>query len=204
MQTLDDRPIQPDHKQPMNRASPVADAGAGPRKPDPDTELVARCQKGDELALKELYDRHIEGVYAICLHSLKDEARARDCAVDAFAVALRNIGQFRGKSKFFTWLVRITRHSISKVAKALTAERGREVPQPAAVSPERIHDEQQAYIRLVAVMQQLPPDQARIFNLRFLAGLSAEETAQALGISVDAVHSCTTRGRKRLREILRL
>ena len=53
-------------------------------------------------------------------------------------------------------------------------------------------------------MQQLTPDQARIFNLRFLAGLSIRETAQALGVSEDSVRAHLARGRKRLREILGL
>jgi RNA polymerase sigma-70 factor, ECF subfamily len=204
MQTLDDGPIRPDYEQPMNRPSAAADTGSGPRKPDPDAELVARAQKGDELAFKDLYDQHIEGVYAICLLSLKDSARARDCAVDAMATALRNIGHFRGKSKFFTWLVRIARRQVARVVAELAAERGPVAEQPTAISPETVRDEQQAYIRLVGAMQQLTPDQARVFNLRFLAGLSVEETAQALGISPDSVRAHIARGRKRLREMLGL
>jgi RNA polymerase sigma-70 factor (ECF subfamily) len=191
-------------EQPRNRPAGPANALPNLRRPDPDAELVVRAQAGDELALKELHDRHCEGVFAICLQALKDEGRAADCATDSLTIALRNIKQFRGRSKFFTWLVCIARRRIARTISERVRERGAEAEPATAPSPETIRNEQQAYITLVTAMQHLPPDQARIFNLCFLAGLSRAETARALGLSEESVRAALSRGRARLREVLKL
>jgi RNA polymerase sigma-70 factor (ECF subfamily) len=177
--------------------------------PPDDAVLVERAKLGDEQAMHELHDRYYDGVCAIAARALKDPERARDVAQEVMADAFHNIRRFMGRSKFSTWLFRLTRNRLIKHYELRDRTRAEETGHDLeclalARSPEELHDSRTSYVALVAAFQRLAPDQAVVFNLRFLAGLDVAETARALGISEDAVMMRTSRGRQRLRELLRL
>lgn len=183
----------------MTNAPEQAVTAAGPVVEDPDRDLVLAARQGDDAALRTLYDRHYPGIYTLCKRALRDTDAARDAAEDVFADAFTTLDKFEFRCRFFSWLFRLTRTRIAKAVTRLDRERQLDRDQPAATkSTERLHSEREAYLRLVAAIQELPPETARAFNLRYLAGLTNDETARILGISETALRMRLLRGRGKL------
>lgn len=76
-----------------------------------DAELVAHARQGDASAFGELVDRHRGAVFRAALAALGSRADAEDAAQDAFVLAFRRLGGFRGDASFKTWLLTITWHA---------------------------------------------------------------------------------------------
>jgi RNA polymerase sigma-70 factor, ECF subfamily len=76
--------------------------------PDPDLTLVRRVQAGDTDAFGELVHRNRKAVFRAAVAALGSTTDADDVAQDAFVLAYRKIGSFRGDSAFKTWLLAIT------------------------------------------------------------------------------------------------
>jgi RNA polymerase sigma-70 factor (ECF subfamily) len=72
-----------------------------------DAALVDRARGGDAEAFGELVDRHRDAVFRAALAALRDPAEADDVAQDAFLLAYRKLGSFRGESSFRTWMLTI-------------------------------------------------------------------------------------------------
>jgi RNA polymerase sigma-70 factor (ECF subfamily) len=72
-----------------------------------DADLVARARRGDSAAFGELVDRHRVAVYRAAFAALGSHADAEDAAQDAFLLAYRRLGGFRGEASFKTWLLTI-------------------------------------------------------------------------------------------------
>jgi len=192
-------------------------AETAPEKaPASDEDLVKLAQDGDMRACEVLQQRHYDGVYALARRRLRNEALAKDAAGEVFADAFLNIGKFKGRSKFSTWLFRVAQNRITKhcarQARDRSIQTGVELDQlsdsalvPAlGRSPAELHDLRQAYLEVVSAIQRLPAEEAAVLNLRFLADLAVPEVAQVLGISEDAVYHRVARGREKLREALRV
>jgi RNA polymerase sigma-70 factor (ECF subfamily) len=75
-----------------------------------DDDLVERARQGDPAAFGELVDRHRGAVYRAALAALGSHADAEDAAQDAFLIAYRRLGSFRGDASFKTWLLTIAWH----------------------------------------------------------------------------------------------
>jgi RNA polymerase sigma-70 factor, ECF subfamily len=72
-----------------------------------DVDLVTRARQGDSAAFGELVDRHRNAVYRAARAALGSHADAEDAAQDAFLLAYRRLGSFRGEASFKTWLLTI-------------------------------------------------------------------------------------------------
>src|SRR5437667_4605750 len=72
-----------------------------------DPELARRIATGDRHAFELLMRRHNQKLYRTARSVLKDDAEAEDAVQEAYLLAYRAIGRFRGEAKLSTWLVRI-------------------------------------------------------------------------------------------------
>src|SRR5258707_11461242 len=72
-----------------------------------DPELAQRIASGDKDAFETLMHRHNQMLYRTARSILKDDAEAEDAVQEAWLLAYRAIGNFRGDAKLSTWLVRI-------------------------------------------------------------------------------------------------
>jgi RNA polymerase sigma-70 factor (ECF subfamily) len=72
-----------------------------------DLDLVRRAQAGDSEAFGELVERNRRAVFRAALAALGSAAEADDVAQDAFVMAYRKLGSFRGEAAFRTWLLSI-------------------------------------------------------------------------------------------------
>src|SRR3979411_2029552 len=178
--------------------------------------LVRAAKQGDDAAFEELVRRYDRNVFRIAQHITQNREDAEDVVQDAFLKAYSNLHQFQGQSKFYTWLVRIAVNealmglrrrrpermvSLDEEVKTEEDSLPREV---ADWSPNPEQQYNQAELRdiLTRTIQGLPPSFRTVFVLRDKEGLSTEETAEALGLSIPAVKSRLLRARLQLRERL--
>jgi RNA polymerase sigma-70 factor, ECF subfamily len=188
-------------------------------EPAPLTEelvLVNAARAGDVSAFEELVRRYDRNVFRIAQHITQNREDAEDVVQDAFLKAYENLDQFQGQSKFYTWLVRIAVNEALMKLRKRRPERmvslDEEVKTEDDALPREVADwtpnpEQQytqAELRdiLSRTIQGLPPGFRTVFVLRDVEGLSTEETAEALDLSIPAVKSRLLRARLQLRERL--
>jgi RNA polymerase sigma-70 factor (ECF subfamily) len=188
-------------------------------EPAPLTEelvLVNAAKAGDVGAFEELVRRYDRNVFRIAQHITQNREDAEDVVQDAFLKAYENLPQFQGQSKFYTWLVRIAvNEALMKLRRrrpermvSLDEEvRTEEDSMPREIAdwspnPEQQYNQAELKDILSKTIQGLPPSFRTVFVLRDVEGLSTEETAEALSLSIPAVKSRLLRARLQLRERL--
>src|SRR6201993_1511532 len=178
--------------------------------------LVASAKAGDVGAFEELVRRYDRNVFRIAQHITQNREDAEDVVQDAFIKAYQNLGQFQGNSKFYTWLVRIAvnealmRLRKRKASKTVSIDEDVETDEgfvPREVTdwspnPEQLYKQAELGDILEKTIQGLPAGFRTVFVLRDVEGLSTEETAEALKLSVPAVKSRLLRARLQLRDRL--
>lgn len=175
-------------------------------------QLIQRAANGDGTAFSELMAQHESRMYAVTLRMCANREDAQDCLQDAMLRIYRAIGSFKGQSAFSTWIYRITmntcldelRRRKSRNASSLDnlLESGWS-PTDENDVPERhaIVSEQRRTIDMA--IAQLPEDMRAAVILRDIQGHSYDEIAAMLDANIGTVKSRISRGRERLRQILR-
>jgi RNA polymerase sigma-70 factor, ECF subfamily len=181
-----------------------------------ETKLVDAARGGDVGAFEQLVKRYDRNVFRIAQHITQNREDAEDVVQDAFLKAFQNLGQFQGQSKFYTWLVRIAVNEALMRLRRRRPERmvsidedvqteDDSIPREIAdwsPNPEQLYNQGELKEILQKTIQGLPESFRTVFILRDVEGLSTEETADALGLSVPAVKSRLLRARLQLRERL--
>ncbi len=163
--------------------------------------MIAAIVAGD----RELYHRLIQpyelSVYRMALSFVKDETEAEDVAQEAFLKAFRDLGNFRGESKFSTWLITITlneaRRRLRRQATVRMESLDEDAEEGGRVSPALLRDwreipsEALERREIRALLQEaiahLSPIYREVLVLRDVEELSVEETAGTLAISIATV-----------------
>ena len=166
------------------------------REPDPQT--VARARAGDTDAFERLVRAHQADVYRLALHLVRDPETAEDVTQDAFLLAYRSLGRFRGQAKFSTWLYRIARNC------AVDAIRGRERRRrlERQIPPETSVPDPSLRAALAGAIDRLPPELREAFVVIEVFGLPYAEAARVLGVLPGTLKSRMHRTRKLLIEWL--
>lgn len=178
--------------------------------------LVNAARAGDDQAYEALVRKYDRNVFRIAQHITQNREDAEDVVQDAFLKAYRNLDRFQGQSKFYTWLVRIAvNEALMRLRKRRNAktvsidedvetEEGSMPREVADWSPDPEQQYRQSELNeiLQKTIQGLPSGFRTVFVLRDVEGLSTEETAELLGLSVPAVKSRLLRARLQLRERL--
>lgn len=183
---------------------------------DRDHALLARLRAGDKAACAECIEQHAPDVYRLALRLMRSEAEAEEVVQETFLSAFKAIGAFEGRSSLGTWLYRIAHNAalmrlrraepdtVPVEAPELDGD-GVEVPRQLfdwCCLPEQDYDTAEARQELEAAIRELPEKLRSVFVLRELEGLSTEDTAEALGLSLEAVKTRLHRARLWLRERL--
>ncbi|QDL36332.1 RNA polymerase sigma factor [Rhodoferax sediminis] len=184
----------------------------------PDAEMARRIAAGDRDALRQLMRRYNQTLYRTARSILKDDAEAEDAVQEAYILAYRAMGGFRGDAKLSTWLVRIVvNESIGRARKRSRRaeviqlngsmeqnDDAAEVPMNEASSeqPERAAMRAEMRRLLEAKIDQLPDGFRTVFVLRALEEMSVDEAAVCLGIPPATVRTRYFRAKGLLREAL--
>src|SRR6202041_2034560 len=178
--------------------------------------LVQAAKRGDDSAFADLVSRYDPNVVRIAQHITQNREDAEDVVQEAFLKAYGNLKQFQEQSKFYTWLVRIAVNEALMKLRRRRPERtvsldeeikteDDSLPREIAdwsPNPEQQYNQAELREILTRTIQGLPPGFRTVFVLRDVEGLSTEETAAALELSVPAVKSRLLRARLPLRERL--
>jgi outer membrane protein len=178
-------------------------------------KLVRAAKGGSQTAFEQLVERYKERVLRLARSVAPNQEDAEEIAQDGFAQAFKNLSEFRGDSRFYTWLVRITinagltklrRHRVQVVSIDDEVEREDGAPpceiEDCRPTPERWYLQQELQKILATSMGQLSPGHRAVFQLREVEGLSTEETARELDLSLAAVKTRLRRARLQMRRSL--
>jgi RNA polymerase sigma-70 factor, ECF subfamily len=184
--------------------------------PGTDEVLVLAAKNGNQRAFEVLVERHQQRMLAFARRYTRVREDAEDVVQQTFQKAFIHLNKFQGKSSFSTWLTRI---AINEALMLMRRGRGRrEIPvddsndhgvaDSAMEIPDPSPDPETSYLRrervqiLSETLGNLRPGMRKAIELRELAELSTEETAQRMGVSVAAVKARIFHARKKLREKL--
>lgn len=187
----------------------VGDTGA-------ELKLVEAARAGDLAAFEQLVRKYDRNVFRIAQHITQNREDAEDVVQDAFLKAYQKLDQFQGNSKFYTWLVRIAvNEALMRLRKRrndktvsmdddVETEDGSMQREFAdwAPNPEQLFSQTELGDILGKAVQGLPSSFRTVFVLRDVEGMSTEETAEMLGLSIPAVKSRLLRARLQLRDRL--
>ena len=184
--------------------------------PDLDPDLLRRAQAGDEAAFGVIMRTHYERTFRLACAIVHNEADARDICQEVWLKIWKNLGTFRGESRFSTWLHPIvTRRALDHLRKRrrwfdrfLPFDTGEEnavqVAEPATTeNAGSLAESTETVVRVRAALASLPPKHRAVLALRELEGLSYEEIAQATGIPTGTVMSRLHHARRLLAEKLK-
>jgi RNA polymerase sigma-70 factor (ECF subfamily) len=172
--------------------------------------LVVAAKGGDRRAFDELVRRTYVDTYTLALRLTADEEDARDVVQESYLRAWRGLARFRGDAQFSTWMYRITANAAYTALKRRRRHRFETLDglahEPVELHPDALPEdaaESTALLgQLEVALDTLPPKLRVLVVLKDVYGLSHEEIADELGISVPAAKVRLHRGRKRLRDLL--
>ncbi len=169
-------------------------------------DLVTRARQGESQAWAEIYEEFFDRIYRFIFFKINSEEEAEDLSSRVFLKAIESVGSFRWRgAPLSAWLFRIASnlvidHYRRKASQRRYLEQASEPdPLPSAEEVAVKAVEKEEVHRAVA---QLTPTQQEVINLRFSAGLSTAETAQAMKKSLAAVKALQHSALVNLRKIM--
>src|SRR6476660_9771645 len=173
-----------------------------------DSDIINQVVKGDQNAYATLVERYQNYVFTIVLRYVKSREDAEEVSQDIFIKAYRSLADFKGASKFSTWLYTITTTTcITFLRKkkleihSLDNEKVFEVADNVDSGMSANQIEQKSKINMVnEAIKMLSPDDAQIITLFYKGEQTLEEIAQILGKEPNAVKVQLHRARGRLKE----
>jgi len=178
-----------------------AEAGDAPR-------FLDRLRAGDAPAFEELVMTYQHRVFGVALRMLGNPAEAEEVAQEAFVRAHRALGEFRGDAKLSTWLYAIaSRLCLNRLAagERRMARQGEDALlrlSDAGPRPDAALERRELETALGRAIAELPEDRRIVVVLRDVEGLSYEEIAQVLELTLGTVRSRLHRARAELKEKL--
>jgi RNA polymerase sigma-70 factor (ECF subfamily) len=183
---------------------------------DEERRLIEAAQRGEAESFNALVRLYEGRIYNLCYRMLGDPDSAADAAQDAFLSAFRNLRSFRGGS-FRSWMLRIATNTCYDVLRARkrrpTTSLDLETDAEDDGSPLQIADSAESpddfalRRELAAAIQHglatLPEEQRLILILSDIQGLAYEEIAEITSTNLGTVKSRLSRGRARLRDVLK-
>jgi RNA polymerase sigma-70 factor, ECF subfamily len=180
-----------------------------------EAKFVAAARAGYDDAFGQLVRNSQARIFRLALHMTQNTQDAEDVMQETFIKAYLHLEQFRGDSRFSTWLVRI---AVNEALQNRRRNRPNQVnlhdfvENDDVVAPRQLQqwneDPERHYAKaelqriLFDALGKLAPGYRMVFLLRDVEDLSTDETSQLLGLSVPTVKSRLLRARLQLRELL--
>ena len=179
-----------------------------------ETELIRSAQKGELRAFNQLIMAYQSVSFNVAYHILNESEAATDVTQEAFIKAYKSIRQYRGGS-FKAWLLRIVTNTCYDHLRArqrrptVSLDDMLEDPERA---PQLIHDYEGPESHALRselgdfiqkAIAALPEDQRTVLILSDIEGFSYQEIAEVTGTELGTVKSRLSRGRSKMRDLLR-
>ena len=182
--------------------------------PTDEKELVERFQNGEKDVFNELVIKYQGKIYNLVYKYVSNSETARDLSQEIFIKAFRALPRFKRQSAFYSWLYRIAinlcidfirqqKRGQTLSFEDLTTGGNDEVVfnDVSPLPPDQVEAKELGHIIGKAV-EQLPPKQQRVFNLRYHHGLQLKEIAAQLDRSEGTIKAHLHHAHKRLQTLL--
>ncbi len=168
--------------------------------------MVRRIATGDSLAAQQLVDRHLDAMVAIARHMLNDPIEAEDVAQEVFLKVWVNAAKWKpGAALFRTWMHRVAInlcYDRLRKKREIYMETLPEQMDEDATTAEQTVEQRQIALQIETAMGGLAPRQRAALTLCHLQEMGNIEAASIMEISVEALESLLSRGRRALRAAL--
>lgn len=172
-----------------------------------DNEIISQVLNGDNQAYAGLVNQYQNYVFTLALRMVKNREDAEEVAQDAFIKAYKYLADFKGNSKFSTWLYTIVNNTgISFLRKkkleihSLNNEKVFEMAENRDSGFNANLVEQKSKVSMVnKAIDLLNPDDAEVITLFYIAEQSLEEIAGILGLEANTAKVRLHRARTRLK-----
>ena len=178
----------------------------------PPDSVVLRAAAGDDAAFRELYLRHRSDVARLVYRMLGAPGAADldDVVQEVFFQVHRSLRDFRGQSKFSTWLHRVTvnvvlMHRRSARSRPMYAEEAAHdrTADDAAVLPDEDAARRERVRAFSRLLSRLADKKRIVYVLHELEGMAPQEIAQVVGAPVLTVRTRLFYARRELEAMLR-
>ena len=175
-------------------------------RPADDLDLIRRMKAGDDDAVRDLYTRYGQQLYAYALHLTNDPATAEDVTQNTLVTAWCTAHAFRGDGRLIAWLLGIVHHSAMKALRSPSASRPLDEIEETApgtnASPEdqAQAEEMKRWVR--QGLQDLSTEHRAVLELVFYQGLTLNEVAEVCQCPLGTVKSRLSYARQHLRGLL--
>lgn len=182
---------------------------------DIDKELVELARNGDKIAFSKLVEKHKRNVYYLAYDLTRNREDAQDISQDVFLRAFRSLKNFRGDSRFSSWLYRITvnvcyslkenkNYRIMKERDDIAElnDNRREVKESGNISPERTTESGFIQRHIENALQKLTQKERTVFIMRNYSEMSFDEIVKILKLRPGTVRSLNFKALRKLRSEL--
>lgn len=173
-----------------------------------DEEIIKSILKGDQSAFARLVERYQNYIFTLTLRFTDNREDAEEIAQDVFVKAYRSLADFRGDSKFSTWLFTITRTTcLSFLRKkkldtqSLDNERtGLQLENRESAFLANQVEQKSRHAMLNKAISMLSPDDAQVLNLFYKGDQTLEEIGKIMRLDPNTVKVKLHRARQRLKD----
>lgn len=167
-----------------------------------DEELVKTALDGQKEAFAELVSRYERPVRAVAIDILGDHQGVDDAVQETFVAGYQHLSSLRNRDSFGPWLIKIAQRCALNWAKRRPKMTPMEPNPVAATEKPNIQVDEESEGLLSAVVK-LPEAERQVVMLRYFAGHSVGEVAEAVGRGIGTITKQLSRAHKRLRKILK-
>jgi len=170
-----------------------------------DAHWVRRHLEGDPDAFRALFEKYREKVFASAFRIVGEFHAAADLVQEIFVKVHGELRTFKFESKFSTWLFRVAvNHALNKASEVARHSRIRErIARDGRGDLGGTKEGRPIDDEIHRAIQNLSPKLRAIVSLRYLEGLSYEEIAEVLEISMGTVKSRLFLAHETLRPLLK-
>ncbi len=156
-------------------------------------DLVGRCQKKEQSALAEFYQRYKNEVARIVYKVLGPDTELEDVVQEVFLEVFRCIDTFKGNAQFSTWLYRVSSNvALQRLRRLKRCPEGFSVPTeelPHEETPLRSLERQDSSRIVYNILDTIAPKKRMVFILHEIVGMNSKEIAQVVGTNVLTVRT---------------
>lgn len=168
-----------------------------------DAGVVARAARGNSVAQRAIYELYADRIFRLAQRMTGNVALAEDLTQDVFVRAFDRLRQFRGESRFGTWLHRLAVTVILNGTRQRGTEQREITLDPALVkSGGHAAIEPDARDRVRRAVADLPSELRMVVLMYDVEGYSHDEIAELTGVSAGASRMRLLRARQMLRVAL--